>query len=60
MPLRARLNDEDIYSYEFNEKSWNELKASYKKQTLMMPLKCHRLFRPKISKVKRRFFVEIP
>ena len=23
-------------------------------------LKCHRLFRPKINKVKRRFFVEIP
>ena len=25
-----------------------------------MGLKCHRLFRPKISKVKRRFFVENP
>ena len=30
MPLRARLNGEDVNSYEFNENSWNELKASYK------------------------------
>ena len=55
MPLRARLNDEDIYSYEFNEKLWNELKASYKNQTLMMPC-CDNKAIPKVSKLNNYFF----
>gem|GEM_PF-1532885 len=37
MPLRARLNEKDIIAYEFDENSWSQLKASYKKETLIMP-----------------------
>lgn len=55
MPLRARLNGENVYSYEFNEKSWNELKASYKKQILMMPC-CENKAIPKVSKLNNYFF----
>ena len=55
MPLRARLNGEDVYSYEFDENSWNELKASYKKQTLMMSC-CNNKAIPKVSKLNNYFF----
>ena len=39
------------------EKIKNELVI---KEGMILALKCHRLFRPKFRKVKRRFFVEIP
>ena len=55
MPLRARLNGEDVYSYEFNERAWNGLKATYKKQTLMMPC-CDNKAIPKVSKLNNYFF----
>ena len=55
MPLRAKLNGKDVYSYEFNEKSWNELKISYKKQILMMPC-CDNKAIPKVSKLDNYFF----
>ena len=55
MPLRAKLNSEDVYAYEFNENSWNELKVSYKKQPLMMPC-CDNKAIPKVSKLNNYFF----
>jgi len=55
MPLRARLNEKDIFSYEFDENAWNQLKASYKQETLMMPC-CDNKAIPKISKLNNYFF----
>ena len=55
MPLRAKLNKKDVFSYEFDENSWNQLKASYKKETLMMPC-CDNKAIPKISKLNNYFF----
>ncbi|MCY4403136.1 MAG: competence protein CoiA family protein [Candidatus Poribacteria bacterium] len=55
MPLRAKLNSKDVYAYEFNENSWNELKATYKKQTLMMSC-CDNKAIPKVSKLNNYFF----
>ncbi len=55
MPLRARLNEKDIIAYEFDENSWSQLKASYKKETLIMPC-CDNKAIPKISKLNNYFF----
>lgn len=55
MPLRARLNEKDVFSYEFDENSWNQLKASYKENTLIMPC-CDNKAIPKISKLNNYFF----
>ena len=55
MPLRARLNEKNVFSYEFDENSWNQLKASYKKETLIMPC-CDNKAIPKISKLNNYFF----
>ena len=55
MPLRAILNQKDVFSYEFDEDSWNQLKASYKQETLMMPC-CDNKAIPKISKLNNYFF----
>lgn len=55
MPLRARLNAKDVFSYEFDENSWNQLKATYKENTLIMPC-CDNKAIPKISKLNNYFF----
>lgn len=55
MPLRAILNGKYVFSYEYNEDSWNDLKASYKQHTLQMPC-CNSHAIPKVSKLNNYFF----
>lgn len=55
MPLRARINGEDIFAFDHDSDSWNELKASYKNTALLMPC-CDSRAIPKISKLNNYFF----
>jgi len=55
MPLRAIRNGADVVSYEYDEVSWNKLKTSYKKETLIMPC-CENKAIPKVSKLGNYFF----
>ena len=55
MPLRAIYNGNDILSFEYNSNSWNELKLSYKNNSLVMPC-CKSKAVPKTSKKGAHFF----
>jgi hypothetical protein len=55
MPLRARMGQDDILAFEYNEKSWNELKKNYKSLLLIMPC-CQAKAIPKTSKLGTFFF----
>lgn len=55
MPIRARLNGEDVFSFNMSESSWNTLKATYKNHSLLMPC-CNSQAIPKVSKLKNYFF----
>lgn len=55
MPIRARLNGEDIFSFNMDANSWNALKATYKNYSLLMPC-CNNKAIPKVSKLKNYFF----
>lgn len=55
MPLRAIINGKDIFSFEHDENSWNELKTSHKEHSLQMPC-CDSKAVPKTSKLNNYFF----
>lgn len=55
MPIRARINGEDIFSFNMDASSWNVLKATYKNHSLLMPC-CNSKAIPKVSKLKNYFF----
>ncbi|MCW5602598.1 competence protein CoiA family protein [Nitrosomonas sp.] len=55
MPIRARLNGEDVFSFNMSESSWNTLKATYKNHSLLMPC-CDSQAIPKVSKLNNYFF----
>jgi len=55
MPLRAKLNKQDVYAFNYEKDSWNKLKETYKKQELLMPC-CNRKAVPKTSKLGTYFF----
>lgn len=55
MPLRARLNGEDIQAFAVSRDGWEALKGSYRDQQLIMPCCEHRAI-PKTSKLGSHFF----
>lgn len=55
MPLRAISGDENIFSFKFNETSWENLKVFYKSKQLVMPC-CKNPAIPKTSKLGNYFF----
>ena len=55
MPLRAVLNNQNIFSFEFNEITWANLKAIYKTKQLQMAC-CKTIAIPKKSKLGNYFF----
>lgn len=55
MPLRARLNGDDIQSFNYSESEWMELKSSYAQQALIMAC-CDRKAIPKKSKLGTQYF----
>ena len=55
MPLRARLGKDDIYSFEYDTESWNELKSKHKVIGLLMPC-CDSKAIPKTSKLGNFYF----
>lgn len=55
MPVRAIYGDENIFAFNFNAKSWDDLKATYKSKQLVMPC-CKNQGIPKTSKLGNYFF----
>ncbi|HDF2342240.1 TPA: hypothetical protein PC598_001812 [Morganella morganii] len=59
MPLKAILDGEEIHSFTFNEREWEELKDSYRKRTLVMSCCGHGAI-PKTSKLNNFHFSHKP
>ncbi|EBU6939397.1 hypothetical protein K3K50_003438 [Salmonella enterica subsp. enterica serovar Manchester] len=55
MPLRASLNGKEIHSFEFNSQEWENLKQTYKSQSLFMSC-CGQPGIPKTSKLNNYYF----
>lgn len=55
MSIRARLNELDIFSFDYDDKSWRSLKGNHKELNLIMPC-CDIRAIPKTSKLNNYFF----
>jgi hypothetical protein len=55
MSIRAILDDQDVYSFDHDDESWQTLKNNHKNLNLVMPC-CNSHAVPKTSKLKNYFF----
>jgi Competence protein CoiA-like family len=55
MSIRAILNDIDVYSFDYDDESWQSLKNNHKNLNFVMPC-CNSHAVPKTSKLKNYFF----
>ena len=55
MPLRAKYGKKDISAFDYDQKSWESLKSTYKKIGLLMPC-CNAKAIPKTSKLGNHYF----
>ncbi|GAA0410517.1 hypothetical protein GCM10009133_18810 [Cocleimonas flava] len=55
MPLRAKIDNQDIFSFNYNENSWEKLKSQYKSMGLTMSC-CSAKAIPKTSKLGNFYF----